>query len=47
MAHIFKPTVWEWPEGIPLADGHPDTIATALVQSALRALDAMAGHAAG
>ena len=36
----------EWPEGIPLADGQPDTIATALVQSALRVLDA-AGHTAG
>ena len=50
MAHIFKPTVWEWPEGIPLADGQPDTIATALVQSALQVSWAdvkMAGHPAG
>ena len=40
----------KWSEGIPLADGQPGTIATALVQSALRVSWAdvkMTGHTAG
>ena len=37
----------DWPEGILLVDGEPATLANALVQSALQALELKAGHAAG